>query len=743
MTAFVPGYPPSPRRFLARFLPPLAEGIAAHALEQHSQPGDLILNPFGQAPAVALEALQLGRRVLAASFNPVARLALSVALRPPAEADLRRALTLLGDARKEAQRLEDFVCGLYQTECEVCRAAVSADALEWDSGALMTRTYHCERCGAHRTAPATEDDRALAQRYALARLERHFLLERVAPLDDPDRPHAQEALDVYPARTLVALAALLNKLEALHPTPERETRRLLYALLVAACDAACPLGPERPRQLSAPKRFSEVNVWRAMEQAIPLLAGAPQPDLSKPLEELLAPGASPGIHAFTGRARELAAQLPEGACAMLLCALPRPNQAFWSLSALWSAWLWGHDSAAGLNAVLRRRRYDWDWNADALQRTFARFRHALRPNGRFIGLMPEAEPGFCASALAAADAAGYRLLGAALRHDTGEARFVWMVNPLPSPAASPEALPAAAIRAAARDAAVETLRRRGEPTRWPQVHFGAWRGLAEGHHLAMLHDDAVSTVNHLLEPVFRDARTFARFDAQPDDELSVGRWALPEGEAAATPLADRVELEVWRVLSQSPEAPVHTLAVMQAACAAFPGAETPGQDVVLACLSSYAQEVAPDQWQLRAEDWPTTREAEMEQLRRELTTLARRYGYEAEEQEWLEWREAGQTIYAFAVLASAAFSSLLFRTSARARRRFLVLPGGRAGLAAFKLRRDPRLRAALVRDNGMIVKFRHVRRMAGDTQLTRATLEPAFYADPLEEARQLQLEIKT
>jgi hypothetical protein len=249
----------------------------------------------------------------------------------------------------------------------------------------------------------------------------------------------------------------------------------------------------------------------------------------------------------------------------------------------------------------------------------------------------------------------------------------------------------------------------------------------------------VSTVNHLLEPVFHDRSAFQRFDAKPDDDLAVGRWALPEGEPAHTPLADRVELEVWRALSASASA--HTLEVMHAVCASFPGAETPGQDVVLACLSSYAQQAGPETWQLRDEDSPAQREAEMEHLRSELITLAHRHGYDTAETEWLEWREEGQTVYAFAVLASAAFSSLMFKTSVRIRRRFLVLPGGRAGLAAFKLRRDPRLRAALGYHNGMIVKFRHVRRMAADTQITRATLEPAFYADPLEEAKQLQLEI--
>jgi hypothetical protein len=96
-------------------------------------------------------------------------------------------------------------------------------------------------------------------------------------------------------------------------------------------------------------------------------------------------------------------------------------------------------------------------------------------------------------------------------------------------------------------------------------------------------------------------------------------------------------------------------------------------------------------------------------------------------------------MYTFAVMGSAVLSPCLYAPGVRARRRFLVTPGGRAGLAAFKLRRDPLLRQALVSGNWMIVKFRHVRRMASDPQLTRATLEPAFNADPLEEAIQLAL----
>ena len=69
----------------------------------------------------------------------------------------------------------------------------------------------------------------------------------------------------------------------------------------------------------------------------------------------------------------------------------------------------------------------------------------------------------------------------------------------------------------------------------------------------------------------------------------------------------------------------------------------------------------------------------------------------------------------------------------------MVLPGGRAGLTEFKLRRDPRLRPAIQAGAWTIVKFRQVRLMLADAHLSRSTLEPALLGDPLEHMEQLAL----
>ncbi len=744
---FIPGYPPTPNRLLARFLPPLAEGVAAHYIEQYSQPGELIFDPFGQAPGVAVEALHLGRRIVVSNFNPISRLALSLAVRPPAEADLRSALTLLGDVpfgQKDGDRLENYLRGLYRTTCADCGTEVSADAFDWDTdvneAAPIEKTYLCPQCGPpHKHRPTDDADQALVKRFTRG-LDYHVLLDRVTALADPDRVHAQEALEVYPPRTLAALAAVLSKLDALNPSPA--ARRLLCALILAACDAACALSSDRPKALSLPKRYTEINFWLAMEKATGELSGLSIPDRTSPLPALLSAAEGPAIHAHAGGVRDLMASLPEGSCALVISAIPRPNQAYWTLTALWSAWLWGRESAEPLRSVLRRRRYDWSWHTNALHRTFATILPALAPDGKLIGLMPEAEPGFVGCLLTAADGAGYVLADAALRADTAEAQFIWEPQKPGFPAGAGGPMLEAAIITTAPQSALETLRARGEPSRWSTLHFGAWRGLARARLLGAVPDDAFSTVSHLLDPVFRDPDTFQRLGAEADDDLSTGLWYFPESPLSSvpsvdTPLADRVESRVLRLLS-SAEA-IHEHDLIREVCAAFPGVQTPGKGLVLACLSSYAQKVGPDVWQLRPEDASAERAKELESIRAELRTLAVRHGYDVAGANPQEWREEAQTIYLFAVITSAVISGHWLGLQLPARRRFLVLPGGRAGLVAFKLRRDPRLRAALTAGNWIIVKFRHIRRMAGDAHLTRATLEPALAGDPLEEAKQLSL----
>jgi hypothetical protein len=387
--------------------------------------------------------------------------------------------------------------------------------------------------------------------------------------------------------------------------------------------------------------------------------------------------------------------------------------------------------------VLRRRRYDWAWHAKALQRTLAPLTHTLPSAGRLVGLVPESEPGFNAAVLSAGAGAGYALDDAVMRADTAEAQFEWRVA---GPAGGPEPAPDKTVRAALRDGAVEGLRARAEPTPWSTLHLAAWRRLARLRLLAWQPDEPLAATQRALEGVVADSTAFVRLGASAESDPSTGAWMLSrddDGADGPAALADRVELLVARQLATGEPVDEHELQTL--ACQAFPGAQTPGRSLVAACLASYATRLESGQWRLRAEDDPATRRDELRALEAALRGLGERCGYDVQSGALQIWLAKGEPVYRVVVGVQAALDQYLRAAAGPARRRVLVLPGGRAGLVEFKLRRDARLRAALTAGDWIVVKFRQAWRIASEPEVTAANLEAALAGDPLEGMQQLAL----
>ncbi|MBI4772172.1 MAG: hypothetical protein HY784_17575, partial [Chloroflexi bacterium] len=519
----------------------------------------------------------------------------------------------------------------------------------------------------------------------------------------------------------------------------------------------------RPRALTLPPRYREHNVWLALERAVDAWT-RPGPEGLPPIQpHPPEPGTVSGLSLFDGPIRELP---PTPGITLALTALPRPNPAFWTLSALWAGWLWGREAAASFKPVLRRRRYDWNWHTAALRAAGEALAARLPEGATVVGLAPEAEPGFTAAALAAFDAAGFALQGCALRSDPDAAQFLWRRADAPgaAPIASPDL--AAHIQEIGAGAAGTLLRRRGEPARWATIHAAGWCQLARERQLAgpfardgTAGEPPLQTVNEALEAGVSYRRGFLRSGGGGEADRESGLWWLREETGAQPPLSDRVEAEVQRLLSAGAE--LTEAALDEAVCAAFPGLLTPGARLVAACLRSYGSETAPGSgahlprtqmpggaggyrvapggaggyrvapgWRLRPEDDPRRRAAELEQLRRQLIALGARLGYTVTGAVPLEWRLQHEVAYTLGIITSAAFSRYALDPALDPARTLVVLPGGRAALAGHKLKRDPRLRLAVER--GLrFVKYRLVRRLSDDTALSRDNFDERLKLDPL------------
>ncbi len=743
--------------------------MAAEWLAGRAPPGAWVLDPFGASPRLAVEMARAGYAVLAAVNNPISRFLIELYATPPPEAELRATLADLAAAYKSGERIEQQIRPLYLTECANCGNLIEAQAFIWetDGKTPVGRIYQCPICKESGERPATTDDVQRSIQSAASPLYRARALERVAPLADPDRNYAEEALGMYPPRAVYTLFNLINHLDML-PQNRRKPAR---ALLLAAFDQANGLWHQpavrfRPRQLTLPQRYLEKNVWLSFENAVD--------DWTEALSEADIEGSDiqvttwpdiPGadsqetnrgfICIYEGRLRDLAEEIrftPERTIhiSAVVGALPRPNQAFWTLSALWSGWLWGHAASGPFKAVLRRRRYDWGWYVEALSSAFSSLPALIINNTPFLGLTGEAEAGLLSAALVAGELAGMDLVGVALRSEQEQAQITWLRGEQDRPTAIDEGK----RRKILRDQMVAFLTRRGEPASYLKMHTASLVGLAITHAYPALSatppTEVLRQTEDSIEAVLSHGGTFVHVGTG-SRALEAGQWWLEENlaisDSIGLPLADRVEMAVVRLLVE--DTGINLYELDKIVCQQLRGLLTPDMQFIQACLSSYGIQNPPEGglWYLRPQDTPATRRNDLVEMQNLLLDLGIRLGFRsslAEQSTGIENRPAllwlnpdGSIQFIFFIIASAVLGkvptgdltqSYPFATSAS---RMIVLPGGRAGLIETKLRRDARLRTLISDNKWKFLKYRHVRWLAENENLSLDQLEKSLDLDPL------------
>jgi hypothetical protein len=432
------------------------------------------------------------------------------------------------------------------------------------------------------------------------------------------------------------------------------------------------------------------------------------------------------VAVFPGPMRDLVPTLRDREIRFLLTVLPRPNQAFWTLSALWAAWLWGRAAAAPIKVALRRRRYDWAWHAGALRTVMAGLKPILNPEVEILTFIPEAEPGFMAAALTGFDSAGYRLEGRALRLDESQAILRWSVS---DRGMYPQTRGETQKRMAS--AAISALRDRGEPGPFSLLHAAAWCELARESLLAELwaveESHLLTTLGDTFEAAIADRVTFIRLGQYVEPES--GLYWLADSSDAQLPLVDRVEMHVLEILRQ--EAELSQVEIEERVSQMLPGLLTPDRRLIQVCVRSYAmQDPTEGTWRLRTEDDPDSREKDCQEIRHILGELGEHLGFTVQDAEFLNWvNEKGEMVYSFKVMETAAIGAGIEEESEIPLT--YVLPGGRASLVAEKMRRDPRLREWL-QDRGGVIKFRLVRRLITEVGLNQDNLAARLKIDPPE-----------
>jgi len=742
---YIPGLSPADPGPLSRFIPPLEENVISAWLPPHAPAGSWVLDPFGFSPRLVLEAARAGYRVLVTVNNPITRFLLEMSANPPSESDFKAALADLAVVKKGEERLAAHLQSLYITVCEKCEKEIQAESFLWRKGedAPYARIYKCPHCEDSGEHAATQDDMDRAKRIAATDgLHRSRSFERVVELKDEDRVYAEEAIEHYLPRPLYFLTTVINRLDGLKLTPER--KRALSAMILLACDAGntlwgYPSERLRPKQLNIPNQFREHNLWMMLERGLSLWtetgSGVVVEAWPRKIPEI------GGICIYEGRLKDLAHEVKkEIPIAAVVGSVPRPNQAFWTLSALWAGWLWGREAVEPYKVALRRRRYDWAWNATALNAAFLHLFELLPLGTPFFGLLPEPEPSFLTSALTAAGAAGFDLQSLALRTEHDPIQLLWTRGEHLKREANESDMDAV------REAIQTHLIERGEPASYLHVHAAGLIELTKAHALKQKNqefDEALRGTQALIQKALSGDERFVHYST--GENVDTGMWGASQEQGRGDPaptigdsLSDRIEVAIVTFLQKNPDSIY--LEIEDDLYPRFPGLLTPSKAMIYAVLTSYAEK-DKSRWRLRPEDVANARRTELNTIIAMIEAVGTRlkYATRKEEKNYL-WEtlaaEGGgksQVTKAFYVLASALIGRAISETTYPPEQAIIVIPGGRAGLVSYKAQRDPSLAARV--KSYQLVKYRLLRTLFEVPVLTRETFEEQIASDPLEKSK--------
>ena len=732
---YLPGDKPVPDLPLGRFLPPIPAGMVPAWCESELQHGDWVLDPFGFNPYTAIEIASSGHPILVCVNNPVSAFLLKVLASAPQNDEMTAALQDLAVANKGDVRMESYIRGLYRLDCLNCHHQTEASAFLWrkEEDQPFAALVDCPHCGASGEQNITAETLASLAPLPPKRLHLARALNRIIDQDRGLQSQVEQALNAYPTRQLIILQTIINKLESLEQSPRR--RELLIALILSAADQgntlwAYPSPRSRPRQITIPGVYQEKNLWHVLENSATnwqvIKAPVPVFDWSqnKPQE--------PGIYIFQGRIRELIPVPEKNLFSAVITAIPRPNQAFWTLSALWTGWIWGHEAVTPIRMVLLRQRYDWNWHCNALIGLLTTIHKSYDHSLKIWGLVTENEPMFLLSVMLAADSSGYRLMGFSRSADDQLAQCYW------EPVSLPQArkMPKEGTRIACEKVA-GYLRQKGEPASYQWVHTAAIAGLA--HENIMATDiflqntsQAASETQKWIETIFKE---FSLLKQVNDEKTSLASadWWLVDPSGSDQPLIDRVEQIVFEYLLRHQTSP--SLALKTELYQKLPGLFTPLDSDLLICLESYADldlEGEPS-WKLRQSEHPLMRETDIESILNDLESIGDVLGYRIMGRNPLIWMDESknQVEYRFNVISSAIVSTFLHDETPSTGSRIIVLPGSRANLLAYKKQRDPNLMHKL-QEKVIVVKFRLVRDLKANPLLTRSLFKEQIQVDPPE-----------
>ena len=212
-------------------------------------------------------------------------------------------------------------------------------------------------------------------------------------------------------------------------------------------------------------------------------------------------------------------------------------------------------------------------------------------------------------------------------------------------------------------------------------------------------DETLRKIQTLFSSSLKNDERFTHYST--GENVDTGMWGVTPS-AQGESLTDLIEIAVVTYLQKNPNAIF--LDLEDDLYPRFPGLMTPSKGLIYAVLNSYAEKSGAN-WKLRDEDVASARREEIKNIFALIERIGKRLNHQSSvNDKVLTWKDNSQTVKKFNVLASALLNRALEQADEQT---IIIIPGGRAALAAYKQERDPSLKVRLKRHK--LVKYRLLR----------------------------------
>ena len=725
---------------LENFLPPLPKGVFEAWLFENQLTQHVLVDPISANPILPVILAKNGHRVLAARSNPINWLITEVAGAEDNQSRILSSINKLLISRKGDQVFEDTLKGLYQTTCASCGKEIQADGFVWekDDELPISRVYTCPHCGDAGERDATAEDFDRLKKLGNLNIHTARALQLVSPEQAYEEESVQNALACFPPRSLYACMLLINRANLLDI--EKSERKFLQAALLTVFNDAhalrhWPIRNYRFLQFALPQRYFEKNLYLSLTNAHELW---PETDKGIPISYWPnMPDNNGGICFFQARLAEKRNLFEDISNLSILTIFPRPAQTYWTLSAIWTSWLWGKNAVKPIRSALRRRRYDWVWFAKAVSQSVQRIQSTPEKNLRIFGVFPTYTPSLAYGLFSGMQSAGFALSGAAFRDEEEMLQAEWEFLDHSQSKTNHESPIDERIAFSTKNIldpmSFDTLLMHGVIQTWLEYR-------TKGR-IKEIDDEAFSRLNREIKQIAEKPGLL--IEAESSGTQIAERFLLYQRDTETSPISERVEKSIYHLLQHVNE--ISSSSIDRMMCLKYSGHLTPSRELVDVTIDAYTQKVDGQQGmvKLRKNELKQEREKDIQEIKAHILKTGMRLGYMISQKDSFSWinpeSQEIEVIFFFTTQADLS-ETLLSNAEHEDIQRVVIYPGSRSALVYHRLQHDYRLAEAL-KEGWHLVKYRHIRRLAERELITRDSWRDLLDRDPpmLDAPDQLQI----